>query len=132
MPETQWLAAQSQKTLARIWPRIEQHFTADAVNCPDDWQAFERRVSLHFPRLFARLYTLYGSQYDFFFHLEHLLERLGERFFRVDPSRSRAAGGAGLGLALSREIVEAHGGRLLFSPSPLGGLRVTLTLPRTQ
>jgi len=59
-----------------------------------------------------------------------LLERLGERFFRVDPSRSRAAGGAGLGLALSREIVAAHAGELAFAPSPLGGLRVTLTLPR--
>ncbi|UGB46616.1 ATP-binding protein [Frateuria edaphi] len=58
-----------------------------------------------------------------------LLERLGERFFRVEPSRSRQFGGAGLGLALSRQIVEAHGGQLDFSLSPLGGLRVTLTLP---
>lgn len=58
-----------------------------------------------------------------------LIERLGERFFRVDPSRSRAAGGAGLGLALCRGIAEAHGGSLAFSASPLGGLRVVLTLP---
>lgn len=58
-----------------------------------------------------------------------LLGRLGERFFRVDPSRSRAAGGAGFGLALSRGIAEAHGGSLTFAPSPLGGLRVVLTLP---
>ena len=60
---------------------------------------------------------------------DELLERLGERFFRVEPSRSRQFGGAGLGLALSRQIVEAHGGQLDFSLSPLGGLRVTLTLP---
>lgn len=58
-----------------------------------------------------------------------MLERLGERFFRVDPSRSRELGGAGLGLALSRQLVEAHGGSLAFASSPLGGLRVTLTLP---
>lgn len=60
---------------------------------------------------------------------EALLERLGERFFRLDPSRSRQTGGAGLGLALCRRIVEAHGGRLAFAPSPWGGLRATLVLP---
>lgn len=58
-----------------------------------------------------------------------LLPRLGERFFRVEASRNRADGGAGLGLALARRIAEAHHGRLIFAASPLGGLRVTLTLP---
>jgi two-component system sensor histidine kinase BaeS len=58
-----------------------------------------------------------------------LLDRLGERFFRVEPSRSRQHGGAGLGLALSRQLIEAQGGSLAFAPSPLGGLRVTVTLP---
>lgn len=58
-----------------------------------------------------------------------LIERLGERFFRVEPSRNRQLGGAGLGLALSRHIVEAHGGRLEFAASALGGLRVTVVLP---
>ncbi|HSI48402.1 MAG TPA: ATP-binding protein [Ideonella sp.] len=57
------------------------------------------------------------------------LARLGERFFRVEASRDRRSGGAGLGLALSRQIIEANGGRLLFSPSPLGGLRARLVLP---
>jgi two-component system sensor histidine kinase BaeS len=57
-----------------------------------------------------------------------LLPRLGERFFRVDASRSRQRGGAGLGLALCRSIIAAHGGRLEFSVSPLGGLRVAMIL----
>jgi two-component system sensor histidine kinase BaeS len=55
------------------------------------------------------------------------LARLGERFYRVDASRSRAGGGAGLGLALCTRLVEAQGGRLAFEHSPMGGLRVTLT-----
>jgi len=57
------------------------------------------------------------------------LDRLGERFFRLEPSRSRELGGAGLGLALSRQIVMAHGGRIEFASSPLGGLRVSIVLP---
>jgi two-component system sensor histidine kinase BaeS len=58
-----------------------------------------------------------------------LLDRLGERFFRVESSRNRQLGGAGLGLALSQHIVEAHDGRLVFAESSLGGLRATLVLP---
>jgi len=59
-----------------------------------------------------------------------LLPRLGERFLRVDASRQRSSGGAGLGLALCRRIVQAHGGTLDFEASPMGGLRVVLALPR--
>lgn len=57
------------------------------------------------------------------------LARLGERFFRVDASRSRASGGSGLGLALCCQLAQAHGGELLFEASPSGGLKVTLSLP---
>ena len=35
-----------------------------------------------------------------------------ERFFRVDPSRSRDAGGAGIGLAIVKQLIEAHGGKV--------------------
>lgn len=60
---------------------------------------------------------------------EPMLPRLFERFFRVDQSRSRSTGGAGLGLAISRNIVEAHQGTIEGSASSLGGLRVAVTLP---
>ncbi|HVT33744.1 MAG TPA: ATP-binding protein [Rhodanobacteraceae bacterium] len=60
------------------------------------------------------------------------LPRLFDRLYRVEASRSRAAGGAGLGLAICRAIVEAHGGRIEASPSPLGGLRVVVELPRGE
>ena len=59
---------------------------------------------------------------------EPALGRLGERFFRVEASRSRRLGGAGLGLALSRQILHAHAGRLEFGPSALGGLRAIMVL----
>jgi len=58
-----------------------------------------------------------------------VLGRLGERFFRVEPSRSRLHGGSGLGLALSRRLLAAQGGHITFAASALGGLRVTVSLP---
>ncbi|CAB1217368.1 sensor histidine kinase efflux regulator BaeS [Acinetobacter bouvetii] len=58
------------------------------------------------------------------------LARLGERFYRVDDSRTRSTGGTGLGLALSGKIAQALGGQLSFDHSPLGGLRCKLTFPK--
>jgi two-component system sensor histidine kinase BaeS len=57
------------------------------------------------------------------------LARLGERFYRVEGSRSREHGGAGLGLALCKRIVHAHGGELTFAQAPGGGLLVRIRMP---
>jgi len=59
--------------------------------------------------------------------LPHLFERL----YRVEVSRSRNAGGAGLGLAICRNIVEAHNGSIQARPSPQGGLWIRIQLPMT-
>ncbi|MFL6672565.1 MAG: ATP-binding protein [Massilia sp.] len=63
---------------------------------------------------------------------DEALQRLSERFYRADASRSRAQGGAGLGLALCQRILAAHDAHLAFSHSPLGGLRATVTFPLEQ
>ncbi|MEM1229552.1 MAG: ATP-binding protein [Pseudomonadota bacterium] len=55
--------------------------------------------------------------------------RLTERFYRLDASRSRAAGGSGLGLAICQRTIIDHGGRLQFSASDLGGLQVDVYFP---
>jgi two-component system sensor histidine kinase BaeS len=57
------------------------------------------------------------------------LPRLTERLYRVEGSRNRASGGAGLGLAIARAIVEGHGGTLEAHASALGGLRIEVSLP---
>ena len=59
-------------------------------------------------------------------------ERMFERFYRADPSRSGAAGGVGLGLAISRELASAMSGRLWADIDGAGNLRVRLNLPAAQ
>jgi len=59
-------------------------------------------------------------------HHAHLFER----FYRVDPARSWALGGVGLGLAMARWSVEAHGGRIEVASAAGAGSRFRLVLPR--
>ncbi len=60
---------------------------------------------------------------------EEDLARIFDRFYRAEPSRERAKGGAGLGLAIVRAIIERHGGRIEAANRPEGGTRFTVYLP---
>ena len=55
-----------------------------------------------------------------------------ERFHRVDPSRARATGGAGLGLTIAKKFVEAHGGNIRAESAPGEGSRFIFDLPVTK
>lgn len=56
-------------------------------------------------------------------------ERVFEPFLRLDSSRNRETGGAGLGLATARTVARNHGGDVTIGNRPEGGLRATLQLP---
>jgi len=59
---------------------------------------------------------------------EHL-PRIFERFYRVDPGRSRSQGGTGLGLAIVKHLVEAHGGRVTAESTLGEGTTIRSTFP---
>ena len=56
-------------------------------------------------------------------------QRMFDRFWRADESRTRSSGGAGLGLAIARGLVQAHGGTIWAENRAGGGARVAFTLP---
>jgi two-component system phosphate regulon sensor histidine kinase PhoR len=55
---------------------------------------------------------------------------LFERFYRVDPGRSRELGGTGLGLSIVKHLVEAMAGRVAVESTPGSGTRFSVTLRR--
>jgi signal transduction histidine kinase len=56
-------------------------------------------------------------------------DRIFERFHRIDRSRARSQGGVGLGLAIVRSVVEAHGGAVRYRPRLGGGSVFRVSLP---
>ena len=59
-----------------------------------------------------------------------VVERVTERFYRADPSRSRQQGGSGLGLAIVEATASAHGGTLRITSTLGQGTIVTFEIPR--
>ena len=66
-----WAVEHSAIALKRLFPRIEARFRGMTEDV--EWDAYTARLRRHFPRLFERLYGLYGMGHDFYYHLESIL-----------------------------------------------------------
>jgi glycosidase len=73
---------ESTRTRGRLLPRLEREFSESITSDSEGWQAFQERLQKYFPALFSLYFGLYGSRYDFFFHLEDLLVSLARAWFQ--------------------------------------------------
>ncbi len=80
---------ESTRTLRRLLPRLEREFSENITSDPQGWQVFLERLQRYFPSLFSLYFGLYGTRYDFFFHLEDLLVSLARAWFQR-PEELRA------------------------------------------
>jgi glycosidase len=76
--DTPRISRQTRQALERLLPGLETKYAAFVQTHPVEWQAFTDRLQQHFPRLFDRLLKLYGNRYDFYYHMQRLLEIMVE------------------------------------------------------
>jgi amylosucrase len=76
------LDSEAQRTLRRLLPRLEMLLAEQIVADKQGWQAFTQRLSERFQAMFRLYIELYGSRYDFFFHIEDLLVSLARAWFQ--------------------------------------------------
>ena len=89
MLNTIQLEHESKRTLQRLLPRVEKGLSDSISTDPNGWQEFTKRLEKYFPPLFNLYLDLYGSRYDFFFHLEDLINSLARSWFaRSDDLRT--------------------------------------------
>jgi amylosucrase len=72
---------ESKRTLQRLWPRLEKELADSISDDSQGWQEFQKRSQQYFPSLFDLYLGLYGTRYDFFFHLQDLLTSLARSWF---------------------------------------------------
>jgi amylosucrase len=87
MTDTEWHQWHAAASLKRLLPRLEARF-AGQVDA-DEWQGYLQRLQEHFPKLFRCLHQIYGTQYDFFYHLDSILSSATE-MWRARPAELKA------------------------------------------
>jgi amylosucrase len=79
------LEHESKRSLQRLIPRLEKELSVSISADPQAWPVFSDRLQTYFPSLFNLYLNLYGTRYDFFFHLEDLLISIARAWFARPP-----------------------------------------------
>ena len=82
MTDNVYIERESQITFRRLFPRLQREFSDSISSDPRGWEEFSERLQMHFASLFQLYFVLYGSRYDFFFHMEDLLFSLVKAWFQ--------------------------------------------------
>ena len=78
MPATEWLETETRRSFTRLIDRLYKDHQVEIVGDPETWTLLFQRLEKHFPRLFQLYHSLYASNYDFFYHLQDLVETLAQ------------------------------------------------------
>ena len=89
MPSTEWLENETRRSYQRLVNRLEKDHQTEIAGNPETWALFFGRLEKHFPRLFQLYHSLYASNYDFFYHLQDLVETLAQMWLARSPSLRR-------------------------------------------
>ena len=81
MSDTDWIRERAKRGMARLLPRVRSTFNDAADADPAAWRTFEARLTREWERLFGLLLQLYGTEYDFFYHLEQILVLAARSWF---------------------------------------------------
>ena len=88
MPSAEWLETETRRSYLRLVDRLHKDHQSEISSDPETWGIFFSRLQVQFPRLFRLYYGLYASQYDFFYHLQDLVETLA-RMWLARPAALR-------------------------------------------
>lgn len=86
MPTAEWIETETHRSYLRILDRLRKDHWVEIEANPEVWQVFFSRLESHFPRLFLLYHGLYASYYDFFYHLQDLIESLAQIWLVRSPS----------------------------------------------
>jgi amylosucrase len=81
MIEINQLETEARKSLTRILPRVEAALKRSVTKDPQAWAQFNARLQQNFPALLSLYAEVYGDRYDFFYHLEDLVESMARSWF---------------------------------------------------
>ncbi|MEW6670310.1 MAG: two-component system histidine kinase PnpS [Thermodesulfobacteriota bacterium] len=122
------LACEQEEMTARIDPPLFEQAAVNLIDNAVKYSPEGSTVTVSCEKADASEIAIHFTDCGIGIPTQHL-DRIFERFYRVDKARSRSLGGTGLGLAIVKHIVQAHGGRITVESTPGAGSTFSIYLP---